>query len=130
MIILVLNCGSSSVKYSLFSMGSEERMLVWGSLERIGLPDVRLVQEASGHKTEYMVMAKNHSQAIAELLEILAKTDRSLLPSLNSIDAVGHRVVHGGDRFTDAVKIDEDILRYLWGQSNLAPCTILLTCRA
>ncbi len=68
-----------------------------------------------------MIMAKNHSQAIAELLDILAKTDQSLLPSLNSIDAVGHRVVHGGDRFNDAVKIDEDILRYLWGQSNLAP---------
>jgi len=121
MIILVLNCGSSSVKYSLFSMGSEEIRLVRGSLERIGLPGARLIQETSDHKVECITSAADHSQAIAELMDILAKTYQSLLPSLDNIDAAGHRIVHGGDRFNDAVKIDDEILRYLWDQSYLAP---------
>lgn len=132
MIILVLNCGSSSVKYSLFSIGSEEKRLVRGSIDRIGFHNARLIQESGGSKAEYQLSVRDHSHAISQLLDILAHNDnsnngnnsdssKSILPSLDYIDAVGHRVVHGGDRFASAVRIDDNVLDFLRDHLYLAP---------
>lgn len=133
MIILVLNCGSSSVKYSLFSIGSEEKRLVRGYIDRIGFHNARLIQESRVSKAEYQLKIIDHSHAISQLLNILAHNDnsdssnnsnnnsRSILPSLDYIDAVGHRVVHGGDRFASAVRIDDDVLGFLRDHLYLAP---------
>jgi acetate kinase len=127
MIVLVLNCGSSSVKYSLFAIGSEEKRLVRGFFDCIGLPDARLVQESGGSKARRKVEierrfeAKDHSHAISEILDALACGGQGALPSFDSIDAVGHRVVHGGDRFSGAVRIDGDVLKFLRDHLFLAP---------
>jgi acetate kinase len=124
MIILVLNCGSSSVKYSLFSIGSEEKRLVRGSIDRIGFHNSRLTQESRGSKSEYQLKVRDHSHAISQLLDMLVDNDssiHSILPSLDYIDAVGHRVVHGGDRFTSAARIDDGVLEFLRGHLYLAP---------
>lgn len=124
MIILVFNCGSSSVKYSLFSIGSEEKRLVRGSIDRIGFHDSRLVQESTGSSEEYQLKVRNHSQAISQLLDIMVDNNNSIhstLPSLDYIDAVGHRVVHGGDRFAGATRIDDGVLDFLKSHLYLAP---------
>ncbi len=124
MIILVLNCGSSSVKYSLFSIGSEEKRLVRGYIDRIGFHNARLIQESRGSKAEYQLNVRDHSHAISQLLDILFDNDSSIhgiLPSLEYIDAVGHRVVHGGDRFASAARIDDGVLEFLRGHLYLAP---------
>jgi acetate kinase len=128
MIILVLNCGSSSVKYSLFSIGSEEKRLARGSIDRIGFHNSRLIQESRGSRTEYQLKVRDHSHAISQLLDMLLNVPvdndssiRGILPSLNYIDAVGHRVVHGGDRFASAARIDDSVLEFLRGHLYLAP---------
>lgn len=124
MIILVLNCGSSSVKYSLFSIGSEEKRLVRGSIDRIGFHNSRLIQESRGSKAENQLKVRDHSHAISHLLDKLVGNDNSIhdiLPSLDHIDAVGHRVVHGGDRFATAARIDDGVLEFLRDHLYLAP---------
>lgn len=124
MIILVLNCGSSSVKYSLFSIGSGEKRLVRGYIDRIGFHNSRLIQESRGSRAEHQLKVRDHSHAISKLLDILVDNDSSIhgiLPSLDYIDAVGHRVVHGGDRFASAARIDDGVLEFLRGHLYLAP---------
>jgi acetate kinase len=124
MIVLVLNCGSSSVKYSLFSIGSEEKRLVRGSIDRIGLHNSRLIQESRGSKADYQLKVRDHSHAISQILDMLVDNGssiHSILPSLDYIDAVGHRVVHGGDRFATAARIDDGVLEFLRCHLYLAP---------
>jgi acetate kinase len=131
-IILVLNCGSSSVKYSLFSIGSEEKRLVHGSIDRIGFHNARLIHESGGYKTECPLTVRDHLHAISLLINVLdtldhneldalGHDDHSIPPPLNHIAGVGHRVVHGGDKFSSAVKIEENVLEYLKCNLHLAP---------
>ena len=121
MVILVLNCGSSSIKYCLFSMDYQETCLVRGSIERIGLSDPILIQESTKGNMEQQVSIENHRQAIYILIEALTQPHQGFLPSIDSIEAVGHRIVHGGEEFTDPVKLNEEIIKALRALSNLAP---------
>lgn len=121
MIILVLNCGSSSIKYSLFSMGQEEKRLIRGSIDRADMADARPALKHQGLVGEYQAEIEDHSCSVSMLLKALAQADQIILPSLDCIDAVGHRVVHGSDRFSSSVKIDETVLNFLRDHLHIAP---------
>jgi acetate kinase len=120
MIILVLNCGSSSIKYGLYSIGNRERCLVHGSIEGIGSTRSKFTQNPVNRKMEQDIIVSDHQQAISFLMGTLTDLDDSLV-SANSIQAVGHRVVHGGEKFTEAVKLDNHIIKDLSDIANLAP---------
>jgi len=102
MIILALNCGSSSVKYKLFKWG-QRRILTKGMVERIG-------QECPDHKT-----------ALRQIIEKLTSGDSPVIKDLSEIQAVGHRVVHGGEKFKSSVKIDDEVLAAIKSVQDLAP---------
>jgi acetate kinase len=119
--ILVLNCGSSSVKFRLFEMDGE-RELLRGQVERIGTGGSRLaVQSEKGCSTLAGMPVQSHKQALYMALESLKDPDLGAISSLQEIRAVGHRVVHGGSCFTQSVKIDEDVKQRLYGLVDLAP---------
>jgi acetate kinase len=121
--IMVLNCGSSSVKYSLFAMGETEQALVRGLVERIGLDDPRLMHKLSdGRKiVQEDVPVRNHQHAVRLVLEALTHAEYGVLSSTDEIDAVGHRVVHGGERFARSVRIDGEVMQTLYDHVDLAP---------
>ena len=119
--VLVINCGSSSLKYRLIDMVKEE-CIAKGLVERIGLKDSVLTQK-SKVKNEYNVNKdiKNHQEAIKLVLKALVDKEGGLISSMDEIGAVGHRVVHGGERYDNSVIIDDDVLSYLEECSKLAP---------
>ncbi len=121
--IMVLNCGSSSVKYSLFAMGETESALVGGLVERIGLDDPRLVHKlADGLKiVRDDLLLRDHRQAIQQVLAMLTHPEYGVLASTDEIEAVGHRVVHGGERFAASVRIDDAVMQALYDHVGLAP---------
>ena len=103
--VLVINCGSSSLKYQLIDSETEKALAV-GLCERIGI-DGRLNHTPSG--SEKVVIEKdmpNHEVAIRMVLDALVSSEHGVIGDLKEIDAVGHRLVHGGDKFTESVIID------------------------
>jgi len=119
--ILVLNCGSSSVKFRLFEMDGE-RELLRGQVERIGSAVSRLeVQSEKGRNALGGMPVQDHKQALNLALEYLKDRDLGAVSSLQEIKAVGHRVVHGGSSFSQSVRIDEEVKRTLYGLIDLAP---------
>ena len=104
--ILVVNCGSSSIKYQLIDMETEG-VMAKGYLEKIGLPDSFLTHTVEGekHKTEKAIA--NHEEGIELVLSELQHEEYGVIKSLDEIDAVGHRVVHGGEKFSDSVIITD-----------------------
>jgi acetate kinase len=121
--IMVLNCGSSSVKYSLFAMGETEQALVRGLVERIGLDDPRLMHKLPDGRriVQEDVPVRNHQHAVRLVLEALTHAEYGVLSSTDEIDAVGHRVVHGGERFARSVRIDDEVMQALYDHVDLAP---------
>lgn len=119
--ILVLNCGSSSLKYQLFNM-DDERVLAQGVVERIGLNNSILTHK-KGEEEKYKINIdfKNHKEALTKVLDLLTSKEQGVLKSLNEIDAVGHRVVHGGEKYSKAVLIDEDVKKSIKELFSLAP---------
>ena len=119
--VLVINCGSSSLKYRLIDMAKEE-CIAKGLVERIGLKDSVLTQK-SKVKHEYKISeeVKDHQEAIKLVLKALVDKDSGVISSMEEIGAVGHRVVHGGERYENSVIIDDDVLSYLEKCSKLAP---------
>ena len=119
--VLVINCGSSSLKYRLIDMAKEE-CIAKGLVERIGLKDSVLTQK-SKVKHEYKINeeVKDHQEAIKLVLKALVDKDSGVISSMEEIGAVGHRVVHGGERYENSVIIDDDVLSYLEKCSKLAP---------
>lgn len=119
--ILVLNCGSSSLKYQLFNM-DDEKVLAQGIAERIGLNDSILTHKTSnGDKHKINFNFKNHKEALNKILELLTSKEYGVLKSLNEIDAVGHRVVHGGEKYSKAVLVNEDVKKSIKELFSLAP---------
>ena len=103
--VLVVNCGSSSLKFQLFDMKGET-MLCKGLVERIGIAGSRLVYTKTGcEKIVREVAMKNHVEAIAQVMAVLCDPGCGVVKSLGEIDAIGHRVVHGGDKFSAPAKI-------------------------
>lgn len=119
--IFVVNCGSSSIKYQLIDMG-EETVLAKGLVERIGLPGATLVHTPLGQdKVAFEAEIPDHSAGISMVLEALTNEKHGVISSLKEIDAVGHRVAHGGERFTDSVLITMDVLKGIEACVEMAP---------
>ena len=118
--VLVINCGSSSLKYQLIDSDTEEALAV-GLCERIGI-DGRLNHTPAGK--EKVVIEKdmpNHEVAVQMMLDELTDADYGVIKDLSEIDAVGHRVVHGGEKFTSSVVIDEEVIAGVEECNPLAP---------
>ncbi|MFW5789672.1 MAG: acetate/propionate family kinase [Bacillota bacterium] len=118
--ILVLNSGSSSIKYQLFNM-EDESVLARGIVERIGIEDSFLEHEVNGDEIVIEEDIPNHSKGISLVIDTLLDDDYGVLESMDEINAVGHRVVHGGERFADSVKITDEVVEQMEDVSDLAP---------
>lgn len=119
--ILIINCGSSSLKYKLIDM-INEKDIISGIVERIGLEQARLVQKNEiGEKYIIEEEIKNHKDAIDIVLSTLTDPKVGVIKSIDEITAVGHRVVHGGERYSSSVIVDEEVIDYLNECSKLAP---------
>ena len=119
--VLVLNCGSSSLKYQLFNM-ADETVLAKGLVERIGIDgSVLKHQPGDSEKVEIAVAIPNHSVAIKMVLEALTDTKHGVITSMKEIAAVGHRVVHGGEKFADSVLITPKVMKALEDCIEMAP---------
>lgn len=118
--VLVINCGSSSLKYQLINSDSEA-VLAKGLCERIGI-DGRLVYQKAGLDKEITEASMpTHKEAIQMVLDALVNPKTGAVESLAQIDAVGHRVVHGGEKFSDSVVLDEEVLKQVEECNDLAP---------
>jgi acetate kinase len=123
MIILVLNCGSSSIKYQLLKMSdSKAEVLAKGLLERIGITDGILTHKPAG-KEDYKVVLDipDHTIGINMVMEALVNPVHGVISSIGEIKAVGHRVAHGGENFKESVLIDNDVKRDIEKCAELAP---------
>lgn len=119
--ILVLNCGSSSIKYKLFNMDSKE-IMAQGGIERIGLPGAFLKFTLTNN--EKVILEREipeHTVGIEFILEILTGDKYGCIKSLKEITAVGHRVVHGGEKFNSSVLITQEVIDQMIECSDLAP---------
>ncbi|WP_195428212.1 acetate kinase [Clostridium sp. D46t1_190503_E9] len=118
---LVINCGSSSLKYQLIDMETENS-LVQGLVERIGIEGSILTQKVEG-KDKYIIKESmpNHKAAIKLVLEALVNKDHGVIKSMDEIAAVGHRVVHGGEKYSHSVIIDDTVLDSIRDCISLAP---------
>ncbi|WP_163971650.1 acetate kinase [Oceanobacillus halotolerans] len=116
--ILAINAGSSSLKFQLIRM-PEERVLAKGLVERIGIADSVFTMEVANNKDKMVTDIPDHEQAVKHLLDKL--TNSGVIESLEDIDAIGHRVVHGGERFSDSVKITDEVIQSIEAVSELAP---------
>ena len=121
MFVFVLNCGSSSFKYQLLDM-SNERRVASGLVERIGMQDAALTYEpVGGEKIREVLHVADHAAAIAHILELLVDAKTGVIKSLADITAVGHRVVHGAEKFSKSVLVDEKVIAVLQENIPLAP---------
>ncbi len=118
--VLVINCGSSSLKYQVINSDTEE-VLAKGLCERIGLDGRLVYQKAGGEKEITDADMPTHKQAIQMVLEALVNPTTGALKSLAEIGAVGHRVVHGGEKFAVSTILDEEVLRVVEECNDLAP---------
>ncbi|MDV4152691.1 acetate kinase [Clostridium sp. AL.422] len=118
---LVINCGSSSLKYQLIDM-STETSLVQGLVERIGIDGSILTQKVEGRE-KYIIKEDmpNHKAAIKHVLNALIDDENGVIKSMEEIGAVGHRVVHGGEKYAHSAIIDEDVLKSIRDCISLAP---------
>ncbi|AIF43195.1 acetate kinase [Virgibacillus sp. SK37] len=116
--VLAVNAGSSSLKFQLFQM-PEEIVLAKGLTERIGLKDSIFTLEIGDNKEKTIQDIPNHEIAVKQVLHAL--TSSGVIQSLDEINAVGHRVVHGGERFSDSVPITDDVIQSIEELSELAP---------
>ncbi|ELC8402412.1 acetate kinase [Clostridium perfringens] len=119
--ILIINCGSSSLKYKLIDMANEKD-IIGGIVERIGLDQSRLVQK-NELREKYILEKeiKDHKEAIDIVLNTLVDSKVGVIESIDEITAVGHRVVHGGERYSSSIIINEEVIKYLEECSKLAP---------
>lgn len=118
--ILVVNCGSSSLKYQLINM-EDESVLAKGNYERIGENEAFVTHKVADKKWVINKAVMNHEEALKIVLEQLSNSEYGVIKSLSEIDAVGHRIVHGGELFDKSVLIDEDVISKIEECSALAP---------
>lgn len=118
--ILVLNCGSSSLKYQLINMETEE-VMASGKYERIGEEEAYITHKVNGQKIEIKHPALNHEEAIDFTLKQFTNPEYKVVDSLDEVNAIGHRVVHGGEYFSTPVIITEDVINKVELAAELAP---------
>ena len=119
--ILVVNCGSSSVKYQLINM-KDESVLAQGLVERIAIEGSILTQKVAG-KDKYIVKTpmQNHKEAIKIVLDALVDETHGVIKNMNEINAVGHRVVHGGEKYSESVLVNDEVMSNIEECVKLAP---------
>ncbi len=119
--ILVFNCGSSSIKFELFNM-TDESVLASGIVEKVGMKGsfMTLVKQ-NGEKVKFVGDVMEHKSGIEYILGVLISEKHGVIRSLNEIEAVGHRVVHGGEDFSGSVFITDEVIRVLENNIELAP---------
>ena len=118
--ILVLNSGSSSLKYQVIDMETE-KMLVKGYFERIGQLNSFLTHKVNGISHKFEFYAKNHEQAISFVLERLTNKHYGVIKSLEELGGIGHRVVHGGEKFKNSILITDEVIEEIKKCADLAP---------
>lgn len=118
--ILVINAGSSSLKYQLIDMDSKE-VMAKGLCERIGIEGSLLNHTVNGNKLQIPTEMKNHAQAIKAVIAALLDKEHGVISDMSEISAVGHRVVHGGEKFSQSVVITEAVKKALEECIDLAP---------
>jgi len=118
--VLVINSGSSSLKYQLFEM-TDESVIAKGLVERIGLPGSNLSHRVGEKRFDLEAEVKDHVQAIALVLDALISPDMGVVKSLDEIAAVGHRVVHGGEAFSASAVITPEVMEAVSACISLAP---------
>ena len=118
--ILSVNAGSSSLKFTAFEM-PEEKKLMSGYFERIGIDGVLTYQPAGQDKIKYEAAMPAHRQAVELVLKQLTNPENGILKSIDEIDAVGHRMVHGGEKFACSTLLTDDVLKTVESCNDLAP---------
>jgi len=119
--VLVVNTGSSSIKYQVFNM-DDESVLAKGLLDRVGIPGAVLVHEPQGkEKVTIKKDLLDHTTGMKLVLDVLTNPQYGCVHSLDEIDAVGHRVVHGGEQFADSVVIDDEVKKVVRECFDIAP---------
>ena len=119
--VLVLNCGSSSIKYKLYDMTTKE-VMAQGGIEKLGLPDSFLkFTLADGSKKIIEKNMPEHTVGVELILEVLTNAEYGCIKSLEEIDAVGHRLVHGGEKFNTSVVITPEVIKQMEACTDLAP---------
>ncbi len=118
--ILVINSGSSSIKYRLLAM-PEGELLAKGVVQRIGEASGQVEQRAGEHEIKLTEPIADHARGLERLVELLTQGDKAPLESVNEIGAVGHRVVHGGEHFKESALIDDAVVQAIEDHCELAP---------
>lgn len=119
--ILVLNCGSSSIKYALYDMDTAS-VMTSGGAERVGLDGAFVkVKLKSGEKKQIMHDIPEHTEGVKFIFSLLTDPEIGVIKSLDEIDAVGHRMVHGGEKFNKSVLLNDEVLKVFEECSDLAP---------
>ena len=119
--ILVLNCGSSSIKYALYNMDTKE-VMTSGGAERVGLDGAFVkVKLANGEKKQIMHDISEHTEGVKFIFSLLTDPEIGVIKDLKEIDAVGHRMVHGGEKFNKSVVLTDEVLKVFEECSDLAP---------
>ena len=120
--ILVLNCGSSSVKYKLIDLdGVNQNVMAEGGVEKLGLPDSFLKFKYNGEKVTITTSMPNHEVAVRVILDNLTSEKYGCIKDFGEIDAVGHRIVHGGEKFNTSVIITDEVIAKVKECYDLAP---------
>ena len=118
--ILVLNCGSSSIKYALYNM-DDKSVITSGGIEKIGLPDSFITVKLNGEKHKMERPIAEHTAGVQWIFEVLTTGDYAVLKNLEELDAVGHRMVHGGEKFNKSVRLTPDVMEAFAACNDLAP---------
>ncbi len=122
MIILVLNCGSSSIKYQLFDMGEKADVIAKGMVERIGFTDAVITHKATGKdKHKHITPIMDHTTGINLIMDALVNKEHGVIKKIEDISAVGHRVVQGGEKYLESVLITKEVIRDIEACIDLAP---------
>ncbi|MDR2437374.1 MAG: acetate kinase [Endomicrobium sp.] len=118
---LVVNCGSSSVKYTLFEMGNEKK-IAWGLIECIGLPEAFYKRQTiKDEEKKDTVKVSNHTEAVELIIKELLDKNKGMISDVSEISVVGHRIVHGGDKFSKSVLVTGKVKEQLKECFSIAP---------
>ncbi len=119
-LILVLNCGSSSIKYALYDM-ADRSVLTSGGIEKIGLPDSFIKFKLGGEKFQINRPVEEHTAGVQFIFEVLTQGEHAVLSDVHELAAVGHRMVHGGERFNKSVRLTPEVMKAFEACNDLAP---------
>ena len=118
--ILVLNCGSSSIKYALYNM-DDQSVVTSGGIEKIGLPDSFITVKLNGEKHKMSKPIAEHTAGVQWMFDVLTHGEYAVLRDVHELSAVGHRMVHGGERFNKSVLLTPEVMKAFEACNDLAP---------